>query len=63
MIKPIWQNTPFDARRNNKGRPKIISIQDHRVILRAIPKLVKSYGSFTSPRVGLKAGVEVKVLS
>ena len=36
-------------------------MQDRRAILRAIPKLRKSCGSFTSPRVGLEAGVEFKV--
>ena len=36
-------------------------MQDRRAILRVIPKLRKSCESFTSPRVGLEAGVEFKV--
>ena len=60
-IKPIGQKAPFDSRRNNRGRPKIVSMQDRRATLRAIPKLRKPCGSFTSPSVGLEAGVEFKV--
>ena len=60
-IKPIGQIAPFDVRRNSKGCPKILSIKDRHAILREIPKLRKSCGSFTSPRVEVEAGVEVKV--
>ena len=60
-IKPIGLKTTFDAPWNNEGHPKILSIQDRRAILRAIPKLQKSSGSFTSPYVGPATGVEVKV--
>ena len=58
---PLGKEASFDARRNNRGRPKIFSMQNRRAILRVIPKLRKSCGSFTSPRVGLEAGVEIKV--
>ena len=59
-IKLIGQKAPFDARRNNRGRPKILSIQDRRAISSAVPILRKSCGSFTSPRVGLEGGVEFR---
>ena len=59
-IKLIGQKAPFDARRNNRGRPKILPIQDRRAISSVVPILQKSCGSFTSPRVGLEGGVEFK---
>ena len=59
-IKLIGQKAPFDARRNNRGRPKILSIQDRRAISSAVPILRKSCGSFTSPHVGLEGGVEFR---
>ena len=68
-IKPIGQKAPFptkkgtilDCRQNNKGHPKILSIQFLCAILTAISKLCKSCGSFKSPRVEPEARVEVKV--
>ena len=62
-MQSIWygQRAPFVARKNNKGSPKFLFIQDSHAILRAIPKLWKSCGSSTSPRVRLETGVEVKV--
>lgn len=51
----------LDCRQNNKGHPKILSIQFLCAILTAISKLCKSCGSFKSPRVEPEARVEVKV--
>ena len=46
VMKPIGQKALFDAQQNNRRGPKILSKQDRHVILRAIPKLRKSCGSF-----------------
>ena len=47
----------FDKRKRNKGRPSKLSSQDKRRIIRTIPKLRKSDGSFTSQHLQLESGV------
>ena len=47
-----------DRRKNNKGRPCILTDHDKRRVMRTIPKLRKTEGSFTAPRVRLEAGLE-----
>ena len=59
--KPFAQNPPIDKRKFNRGRPSKLTPQDKRSILRAVPKLRQSDGSFTSPRVAMEAGVADKV--
>ena len=45
--KPV-NRANHDARKKNKGHPAKLTNQDRRQILRCIPKLRKSEGSFTS---------------
>jgi hypothetical protein len=47
----------FDKRKRNKGRPSKLSSQDKRRIIRTIPKLRKSDGSFTSQHLQLESDV------
>ena len=49
--KPLNGDPVFDKRKQNKGRPKKLSPQDERSILRAVPKLRMEVGNFTSKRV------------
>ena len=51
--KPLNGEPVFDKRKMNKGRPKKLSIQDERSIIRTIPKLREEVGNFTSKRVQL----------
>ena len=46
--KPINGEPVFDRRKINKGRPRIFLQRDLRNMVRTIPKLRKSTGSFTS---------------
>lgn len=55
--KPLNGEPVFDKRKMNKGRPKKLSIQDERNIVRTIPKLREGVGNFTSKRVQLESGV------
>ena len=55
--KPLNGEPVFDKRKMNKGRPKKLTVQDERCILRTIPKLRKELGNFTSKRVQLESGV------
>ena len=55
--KPLNGEPVFDKRIMNKGRPKKLSIQDERSIIRTIPKLREELGNFTSKRVQLESGV------
>ena len=59
--KKPFNRANHDARKKNKGRLAKLTNQDRRQILRCIPKLRKSEGSFTSRRVAVEAGVERKV--
>jgi transposase len=55
--KPLNGDPVFDKRKLNKGRPKKLSIQDERRILRTVPKLRMEVGNFTSKRVQLESGI------
>ncbi len=57
----IGQDDPKDRRKENKGRPPKLTPHDKRQILRSVPKLRQTDGSFTSPRVAVEAGVGQKV--
>ena len=59
--KPIGEDAPCDKRTHNKGRPSKLTPKDKRRILRSVPKLRDTDGSFTSPRIAVEAGVEDKV--
>ena len=59
--KPFTQTSPIDKHRFNRGRPSKLTPQDKHSILRSVPKLRQSDGSFTSPRVAMEAGVADKV--
>ena len=50
---PLNGDPVFDKRKMNKGRPKKLTVQDERCILRTIPKLREELGNFTSKRVQL----------
>ena len=52
--KPIGEDARCDKRQHNKGRPSKLSAKDKRRILRSIPKLRDSDGSFTSPRIAVE---------
>lgn len=55
--KPIGQKSE-DRRRFNPGRPKKLSDRDRRSILRNIPKLRNTNGSFTVKKLTFAAGIE-----
>ena len=61
--KPINGETIFDRRSLNKGRPRKISSQDERSILRSVRKLRKQEGSFTSRRIQVASGVDSEKVS
>ena len=60
-VRPISEEEPFDRRRLNKGRPPKLTELDKRRILRAIPRLRRTEGSFISPRIAMTVGVEQRV--
>ena len=51
----------MDKRKVNHTRPPKLYAPDQREILRSVPELQKPVGSFTSPRIALKAGVSPNV--
>ena len=55
--KPLNGEPVFDKRKMNKGRPKKLSIQDERSIIRTIPKLREELGKVTSKRVQFESCV------
>jgi len=57
----ISMEAPVDKRKLNKGRPRKLTEKDIRSIKRAIPKLRKTDGSFTAPRVMNEAGLVGRV--
>lgn len=59
--KDLAQDAPIDKRKFNKGRPSKLTAKDRRYIIRAIPKLRESDGTFTAPRVAVEAGLTGKV--
>ena len=59
--KPIDGEPVFDKRKLNKGRPKKLSDQDRRSIVRSVKVLRKECGTFTSARVQIESGVGTKV--
>ena len=56
--KPINGEPVFDKRRQNKGRPTKLSLQDKRSIVRSLKILREKEGSFTSRRIQLDSGVK-----
>ena len=61
--RDITAEPPIDRRKRNKGRPPKASVRDIRSIIRAVPKLRNTDGTFASPRVAVEAGVERKFSS
>ena len=59
--KEIGETLTGDKRKFNRGRPSKLSHQDRRAILRAVPKLRETIGSFTSPRIALEVGLSANV--
>ena len=55
--KPINGEATFDKRKNNTGRPRKLTVQDDRSIVRSIYKLRTLEGSFTSCRIQTEASV------
>ena len=56
--KPIGSKEVFDHRHLNKGRPQKLDLRDERSILRQIPKLRETAGSFTAVRIRFECGLE-----
>ena len=56
VVKPVTDTVPVDRRKFNKGRPRLLTQQDERQILRCIPKLRSSVGHFTSKRIQVESG-------
>ena len=54
---PLGQPLRADRRKSNRGRPPKLSERDQRHILRSIPDLRKSDGSFTSKRIAVHSGI------
>lgn len=52
-IKPINSDTLLDRRKFNKGRPRKLSDQDERRVVRSIKSLRETEGHFTSKRIQL----------
>ena len=59
--KPIGQQEPLDARKNNKGRPRKLTDRDKRNIKRCVPALRESHGSFSSQILQREAQMEQTV--
>ena len=57
----LGQPARADRRVNNKGRPRKLSERDEHRVLRAIPELRRSEGSFTSRRIASQAGLAANV--
>ena len=55
--RPIGDENEFDKRKLNKGRPPKVTIHDKRRILRTVPNLRRTVGSFTSNRVQVESGM------
>ena len=47
-----------DKRKQNKGRPPMLSPRDERNVIQQVKKLRQSIGSFTSKRIQLESGLE-----
>ena len=50
-------NVAHDKRKNNKGRPSKLTDRDKRAILRQVPILRETVGSFTTKRLRVTAGI------
>lgn len=59
--KPITARGNDDKRSSNKGRPPKLTERDHRAIIREIPKLRESVGSFTVKKIRVAAGIRLDV--
>ena len=55
--KPLTGGAVLDKRRLNKGRPRKLSGQDQRSVIRSLRNLHSTDGSFTSCRIQLSAGL------
>ena len=55
--KPLNGDVPFDKRKVNPGRKKMLTVRDERKIIRTVGVLRKSVGSFTSKGVHSESGV------
>ena len=53
----LGQPSRSDRRVNNKGRPRKLTERDERRILRSIPELRRTEGSFTSKRIASHSGL------
>lgn len=56
-----FEETVHDKRKANPGRPPKLSSRDKRAILRQIPKLRESVGSFTTKRLRVTSGIGNRV--
>ena len=59
--KKPFNEEAHDKRKNNKGAPRKLTLRDQRLILRLIPILRRTEGSFTAKRLAVEAGVADKV--
>lgn len=58
--KPI-EDIKEDRRKENKGRPKLLTVRDERNIIRSIGTLRQQEGSFCTRRLRVEAGVEENI--
>ena len=56
--KPLNGEAARDKRKQNKGRPRKLSLQDKRSIVRSLKSLREKEGSFTSKRIQHDSGVK-----
>lgn len=63
MRQVLGSKPMSDKRKMNTGRPRRLSIRDERRILRAIPRLRKLEGGFSSKRIAIFAGIDPSVSS
>lgn len=59
--KQIGEEDPVDNRKNNKGRPPILTPGEQYQCIKSLLELRETEGSFSSPRVALHAGISKKV--
>jgi len=59
--KAIVAHEVFDKRKQNKGRPRKLTDRDRRSLLRQVPILRETVGSFTTPRLRVAAGIAPNV--
>ena len=59
--KPIDSTEVVDKRKFNKGRPKILTIREERKVIRSIPLLRQTVGSYGVKRLRVFAGINKNV--